>query len=82
MYFIAEAWTLITPTAIKNCFAKCDFLAHHVSINDEETSALTEDKMTDTVCNLFKCSLRSTRHLTILLRLVQSTSSTRCWTSS
>jgi hypothetical protein len=25
MHFISEAWRLITPTTIKNCFVKCGF---------------------------------------------------------
>jgi hypothetical protein len=30
MHFMAEAWRLITPTAIKNCLLKCGFSIDHV----------------------------------------------------
>jgi hypothetical protein len=33
--FIAEAWRLITPTALKNYFVKCGFPIDHVSSNND-----------------------------------------------
>lgn len=33
MRFIAEAWEFVTPTAVKNCFAKCGFLIGHVCVH-------------------------------------------------
>jgi hypothetical protein len=44
MHFIAEAWKLITPTTIKNCFVKCGFSNDHVSSNDDNAVKLTEDE--------------------------------------
>jgi hypothetical protein len=47
MHFIAEAWRLVTPTAIKNCFAKCDFPADHVNTNYDRAMKFTENKEND-----------------------------------
>jgi hypothetical protein len=46
MHFIAEAWILIAPTTIKNCFVKCTFSTDNVSGNDSAVK-LTEDKEDD-----------------------------------
>jgi hypothetical protein len=47
MQFIAEAWRLITPTIIKNCFVKCGFSIDHVSSNDDSAVILSEDEEDD-----------------------------------
>jgi hypothetical protein len=44
VHIIAEAWGLITPTTIKNCFVKCGFSVDHVSSNDGNAMKLTEDE--------------------------------------
>jgi hypothetical protein len=46
MYFIAEAWKLITPTTIKNCYVKCGF-SNDVSSNNESAVKLTDDEEDD-----------------------------------
>jgi hypothetical protein len=47
MHFIAEAWILITLTAIKNCFAQCGGLVDHVYDNDSSEVKLTENEEND-----------------------------------
>jgi hypothetical protein len=47
MHFIAEAWSLITPTTVKNCFVKCGFLIDHVSSNDDSAVKFSEDEEFD-----------------------------------
>jgi hypothetical protein len=42
MHFMAEAWRLITPTTIKNCFVKCGYSIVHVSSTDD--SAVKDEK--------------------------------------
>jgi hypothetical protein len=42
-----EAWTLVTPTTIKNWSVKCRFLIHHVSSNDGIAVKLSDDKNHD-----------------------------------
>jgi hypothetical protein len=44
MHFIAEAWRLITPTTIKNCFMNCGFSVDHVSSNVDSAMKLNEDE--------------------------------------
>jgi hypothetical protein len=44
LHFIAEAWRLITPTTIKNCFVKCGFSNDHVSNNYDSAVKLCEDE--------------------------------------
>jgi hypothetical protein len=44
---IAEAWRLITPTTIENCFVRCDFSLDHVSRNDDSAVKLSEDEEGD-----------------------------------
>jgi hypothetical protein len=41
VHFIAEAWRLMTPTTIKNCFVKCGFSIDHVSSNEGSAVKLT-----------------------------------------
>jgi hypothetical protein len=45
--FIAEAWRLITPTTIKNCFVKCGFLTDYVSSNGDSAVKLSEGEEDD-----------------------------------
>jgi hypothetical protein len=45
--FIVEDGSLITPTAVKNCFVKCGFSIDHVSSSDDSTVKLTEDEEDD-----------------------------------
>jgi hypothetical protein len=47
VHFTAEAWTLITPTKIKNYFVKCSSLIHHVSSNDNIAVKLIDDEKND-----------------------------------
>jgi hypothetical protein len=58
MHFIAEAWRLITPTTIKNCFVKCGFQIAHISSDDDSAVKLTEDEEDD-----LECSLRTTLNM-------------------
>jgi hypothetical protein len=44
MHFIVEAWRLITPAAINNCFVTCGFSNDHVSSNDDSAVKLSEDE--------------------------------------
>jgi hypothetical protein len=61
MHLIAGAWKLVTLITIKNCFAVSGFPVDHVYSNDDNTLKLNEDEeMTGIVCNLLKCSLRTT----------------------
>jgi hypothetical protein len=43
VHFTAEAWSLITPMTIKNCFVKCDFSIDHVSSGDSAVKLSEED---------------------------------------
>jgi hypothetical protein len=47
MNFTAEAWRLITPTAIKNCFVKYGFSNDHVSSNNDSALILNKDEEDD-----------------------------------
>jgi hypothetical protein len=47
VHLMTETWRLITLTAIKNCFVKCDFLSDHVSSNEDSAVKLTEDEKDD-----------------------------------
>jgi hypothetical protein len=47
MQFIAEAWRMVTPTKINNCFVKCGFSNDHVSSNDDSAVKLIEDEEDD-----------------------------------
>jgi hypothetical protein len=47
VHFIAEAWRLVTPTIIDNCFVKCGFSIDHVSSNDDSAVKLTVDEEDD-----------------------------------
>jgi hypothetical protein len=47
MNFIAEAWRLITPCTIKNCFAKCGFLGCCNTSNDDSYVNLSESEEND-----------------------------------
>jgi hypothetical protein len=44
VHLIAEAWRLVTPPAIKNCFVKCAFSNDRVSGNDGSGGKLSEDE--------------------------------------
>jgi hypothetical protein len=44
VHFIAQAWGLLTPTTVKNCFVKCGFLIGHVTSNDSNAVSVTEVK--------------------------------------
>jgi hypothetical protein len=67
-HFTAVFWSLITSNTIKNCFMKCGLSIDHVSSNND--SAVK--KMTVTVYNFFECSLRTTQHVPVLSRSVES----------
>jgi hypothetical protein len=47
VHFIAEAWRLVTPAAIKNFFVKCAFSNDHVSSNDGSAVKYSEAKEDD-----------------------------------
>jgi hypothetical protein len=47
VHFIVEAWRLVTPTVIKNCFVKCGFSNDHVSRIDGSAVKLNEDEEDD-----------------------------------
>jgi hypothetical protein len=47
VHFTAEAWGLVTPTAVKNYSVKCGFSTDHVSSNDGSSVKLTEDEDDD-----------------------------------
>jgi hypothetical protein len=47
VHFIAQAWGLLTLTAIKNLFVKCGFLIGHVTSNDGNAVRVTEVKEDD-----------------------------------
>jgi hypothetical protein len=73
MHLIAEPWRLITPTSIKNCFVKCCYSVDHVTNSDNSRVKPTEeDGMTGTVYSLLEWSLRTTQHVTMLSRSVES----------
>jgi hypothetical protein len=78
VHFIAEVWRQITPSTIKNCFVKCGFSNDNVSNNDDSAVKLSEERIIGTVYSLLECSLRTTQHVTVLLRFVESRVSTRC----
>jgi hypothetical protein len=79
MHLIAEAWRLMTPTTIKNCFVKCGISIDHVRSNDDSAVKLTGGEEDDWhVYSLLECSLRTTQHATVLSRSVESRVSTRC----
>jgi hypothetical protein len=44
VHFIAEAWRLITPTTVKNCFVNCCFSVDLASSNEDSAVKLTEDE--------------------------------------
>jgi hypothetical protein len=44
MHFIAEAWWMITPTTIKNCFVNCCFSISHASSTDDSARKLSDDE--------------------------------------
>jgi hypothetical protein len=73
---IAKTWRLTTPTTMKNCFVKCGFSIDQVSSNNG--SAVKMKRMTSRVSNLLECSLRTTQHVTVLSRFVESRMSTSC----
>ena len=80
VHFIAEAWRL-TTLPIKNCLEKCGCLVDTVCSNDDNIPTLTKD-ITAIVHSLLQCSFRTTEHVTMLWRFVESRVSIRCWTSS
>jgi hypothetical protein len=47
MHFIAEAWKLITPSTINNCFRKRGFSTDYVRSNDDSGVKLVEDEEDD-----------------------------------
>jgi hypothetical protein len=47
MHFTAEAWRLITPIIIKNCFVMCGFSNDHISSNDDSAVKFTENEEDD-----------------------------------
>jgi hypothetical protein len=47
VHFTPEAWRLVTPTTIKNCFVKCGFSIDHVSSNANSAVKLSEDEEDD-----------------------------------
>jgi hypothetical protein len=73
MHLIAEPWRLTTPTTKKNCFMKRGFLSDHVNSNDDRAVKLSEDEEDGWH------SLRTTQHVTVLLRSVESGMSIKCW---
>jgi hypothetical protein len=57
MHFTVDAWRLITPIKIKNCFVKCCSSIDHASSNDDSALKLTEDEEDGWYSlNLLKCS--------------------------
>lgn len=61
MYFIAEAWMLITLITIKNCFEKCGLYQLIVYSNDDDDALnLKKMEITRIVCNLIEYTWNTT----------------------
>lgn len=61
VYFMEEAWQLITPTTIKNCFVNCGFWIDHFSSSDNSALKMSEsERLNGIIYRLLEYSLRST----------------------
>jgi DDE superfamily endonuclease. len=73
MRFVAKAWRLVTPITLNSFCAKRDFPVDHIYSSDIMHRSLRKIKQWLTkVCKFLEWSLRTTWHMTVLLRYVES----------